>query len=119
MRCLSCRGISTPCRCESCNADMNAELKEIIEERFNQLKGRIEALENRVDLLEEGDVEESIILRSISRDQAKKEVLGYYIEHKEQPFLPVDVADELNIDDVMVFEITQELIQEGLLRKGD
>jgi sugar-specific transcriptional regulator TrmB len=96
---------------------LNAELKEIIEERSNQLKGRIEALENRVDRLEEDEDEEPFDLRSISRDQARKEVLEYYQEHKELSLLPVDVADGLNIDDVLVFEITQELIQEGLLKK--
>jgi hypothetical protein len=90
---------------------------------------RLESLEKRVDrlfrffegLLEE--VEEikdslrpsTIQLRSILREEAKEEVLAYYLD-RDLPMYPSDVADELRLDSLLVFQLTQELSAEGKIK---
>ena len=58
--------------------------------------------------------ERVLLIRTIGREQMKKEVEQYYRERGEYMY-PSDVADALQLNSLTVFEITLELEDEGLL----
>ena len=81
---------------------------------------QIERLQNRVSELEKihgngeiGEDVEVIELREISRVQAKEEITKYF---KDGNYHDIgEIADKLRLDIQLVFEISNELIEEGVI----
>jgi DNA-binding MarR family transcriptional regulator len=79
---------------------------------IEQLRARVAALEQEVSQLKASPSDEQVIvLRSITRDQAKQEILELF-QSGETLFFS-DIAKRLNIDLPLVVEICQELREEG------
>ena len=83
---------------------------------IHEMQTNIEELERRVAELEETvqhlDYEEEVIeLRSLTREQAKEEILDIF--QSEDTLFYSDIAKRLGIDLQLVVEICQELEEEG------
>jgi hypothetical protein len=52
-------------------------------------------------------------VKDVDRREAEKEIMGYYTKYKEA--YPSDVADDLELDYDLVFELTEDLRKEGRL----
>ena len=79
---------------------------------IEQLRARVAALEQEVSQLKASlSDEQVIVLRSITRDQAKQEILELF-QSGETLFFS-DIAKRLNIDLPLVVEICQELREDG------
>ncbi len=63
-----------------------------------------------------GSVEQEILLRDISKQQQKEEIIQYCNTH-EDIFAP-DIEEELKLDFNDVCEILEELENEGLITKN-
>ena len=78
---------------------------------LDQLKLRVADLEQEVKALKAAAQEEVIVLRTLSREQAKGEALDLF--RRGQPLLYSDVARLLGIDLSTAVDICEELIAEG------
>jgi hypothetical protein len=77
-----------------------------------QLRDRVEALERELAQIKDSfPGEEIIVLRSISRDQAKQEILELF--QSGEVLFYSDVARRLQLDLPLVVELCQELQHEG------
>ncbi len=88
---------------------------------FDELQGHVKALQQRVTALEKeiealrsSVVEEVILLRSITKEQAKEEIKNLF-ESGETLYYS-DIARRLKIDLPLVAEICQELQEEGEIK---
>lgn len=79
------------------------------DEAINQLSSRIEALEEKLSELQKE--QEVIVLREVTREDAKDEIENLFKEDRVLYFS--DVAKELRIDLEVVVEICEELLAEG------
>jgi len=84
----------------------------------------IERIDHRIDeLVERGNIEtgvgeeEVIILRAISREQAKREVLDLFDEYKNLDH--GDIAERLRLDLEQVVEVVGELEKEGKIEEAE
>lgn len=82
---------------------------------MKKLESRITTLEKKAEMMKTSLAEEEkkrvIVLRTISREQAKQEALGLF--RKGEPLLYADVAQRLRIGLAEAVEICEELIAEG------
>lgn len=83
--------------------------------RIRALQDRVEALEKAL-LLARPTSSPTLELREISIDEAKPLVRQYYAEHGSEELFPSDVALALGIDPWVVFQATESLAAEGLLK---
>lgn len=92
--------------------DPRVEVK-ALRQVVGELRKLVQELQERVQTLEarEGNV---IVVRSLSRDEAKAEVLAYFREHPDS--YPSDVAAELSLDAALVRDLAQELVADGRLQ---
>lgn len=58
---------------------------------------------------------EIVDLQEISREEAKKQVIDYFIEHKSAWLS--EIAEKLRLDIELIIDITNELEKEGKLRE--
>ena len=72
-----------------------------------------EAIEDKIELVKGAEI---LQLRSMSKEQAKKEILKS-IKGKERVWVS-DIADELRLDLAFTFEIINELFREGKLEEA-
>jgi DNA-binding IclR family transcriptional regulator len=54
-----------------------------------------------------------VVLRDVTEDQAKQEILDYFHAHPDS--YPSDVADALRLDVALVRDLCAGLVEEGLL----
>lgn len=81
--------------------------------RLSAMATELGALRDRVNALEAQLEPRVVVIRDISRDQAKQELLHYFKEHPQS--YPSDAALELRLDAALVREVCSELIQAGIL----
>ena len=81
------------------------------ESKIELLESRVDALEKEVKKLKKREEEKVIVLRDISRDQVKREVLELF--QRDKPLFYSDIAELLRLDLATVVEICEELIAEG------
>ena len=82
---------------------------------LNEVRDRIEAVENRLSGL--AGEEKVIVLRAITREEAKDEIKGLFDAGRVLYYS--DIADELRIDLELAVEICQELENEGEIEVND
>ena len=86
-------------------------------DRIDQLEQTLNAYIKRVEqkmkeLNEKIAPNKTIVLREISKSDAKKEVLNFVKVSKDKRIFPSDIADKLDISYDIILEIVQELIEE-------
>ena len=84
---------------------------------IRELKARVAALEEQVARLEESSVENVIVLREITREEAKAEIIDLFAAGETLYYS--DISERLCIDLEMVVEICRELKAEGEIRVDD
>jgi len=82
---------------------------------------RIEDLERRVKELEELVKPKIIVVREITKEEAKKLILDYIKSRKGEITSPLELSEHLQIPYEIAHEIVLELIKEGRLEpyEGD
>lgn len=60
--------------------------------------------------------EQILEIRDLSREQAKKEVRAFFKAHHGETIYPSDVMEALSLDYDLVYEICEELEQEGKIK---
>ncbi|GEM_PF-1094711 len=76
-------------------------------------------LEMRIQALEAKTVNwkpVEVALKELSSAELRKQVLEYYRAHSEESLYPSDVAGALSVDALAVFEMTNVLVGEGVLK---
>jgi len=76
------------------------------------LRSEVSKLEKELDEIKRANKPHLIVLREISREDAKKEILGLLDNLKGEQIYPSDIADKLSIDFLMVMDILDELEKE-------
>ena len=84
------------------------------ESKVAKLGQTVAELENKVAQLSSLVRSREAELRDVPRDQAKEEVLDYFIDGGSS--YPSDAARALRLDALLVLELCEELEAEGLLR---
>jgi len=88
----------------------NAQLRE--ENLY--LRGRLRTIEDRLATLEASlPKNKVVVLRGISKPQAKKEIIALFA--KEKTLYYSDIAERLGLDLQLVVEVCQELEDEGVI----
>ena len=82
-----------------------------------QLEPRVAALEERVARLEEDSAEKVIVLREITAEEARAEVIELFATGETLYYS--DISERLRIDFDMVVDICRELQQEGAIGVDD
>ena len=84
---------------------------------IGSLKVRVAELEEQVARLEEGSVEKVIVLREITVEEARAEIIDLFATG--ETFYYSDISERLRIDLEMVVDICRELQQEGVIGVDD
>lgn len=82
-----------------------------------QMESRVSALEERVARLEEHSEEKVIILREITAEEARAEIIDLFATG--ETFYYSDIADRLRLDLEMVVEICHGLEEEDMIHVAD
>jgi hypothetical protein len=80
-----------------------------IQRQIDELDARVEELEKEVKAFRFPQ-EDVIVLRTVPRKQAKKEILSLF--HERDTLYYSDIVRKLNLDLALVVELCQELIEE-------
>ena len=88
-----------------------------LEGTLQEAEGRISSLEEDVEAMKAAQAEEIIVLRSIDREEAKREI-GELFETGETLFYS-DIATNLRLDLSLVVDLCQELLNEGEIEVHD
>ena len=80
---------------------------------------RVEELEKRVKELESIVKDRVLIVREISRDEAKKLLLDYLKDKKGEIITPLKISEELQIPYEVAHSLVLELIKEGKLQPAE
>jgi hypothetical protein len=95
----------------------NKGLRSLVNQNKN-LQIKIQELEKRVKLLEALLPDTHVVvLRAISRDQAKKEITNLFV--KGETLYYSDIAEQLDLDLELVVDICSELQQSGEIEVDD
>ena len=86
-------------------------------EEIGELKARVAALEAQVARLEGDSTEKVLVLREITRDEARAEIAELF--RGGETLYYSDISDRLRIDLEMVVEICRELLEEGAIGVDD
>ena len=78
---------------------------------IDELRDRVTTLEEQIETLEEASIEDVIVLRTITREDAETEILALFTAGETLYYS--DIAERLRIDLPMVVEICQELRERG------
>ena len=82
-----------------------------------QMESRVSALEERVARLEAHSEEKVIILREITAEEARAEIIDLFATG--ETFYYSDIADRLRLDLEMVVEICHGLEEEDMIHVAD
>lgn len=99
--------------------DYRYELVENVEKKLKYVEGKLTELENLFNSLKstsEFSGPKEIILRDISRSQAKREVAEFFENHHGENIDPADLEEALGIDIMLAVEICDELENEGKIK---
>ncbi|MBI4288603.1 MAG: hypothetical protein HY671_09280 [Chloroflexi bacterium] len=89
-----------------------------LEEENAFLRKRLDVFERRLHQLEERLSEEhTVVLREISREQARKEIEEMFLQGETLYY--ADIARKLRLDLEVVVEICRELMQKGQIEGSD
>ncbi len=86
-------------------------------EEIGELRARVAALEAQVARLEANSAEQVIVLREITRDQARAEITDLF--RGGETLYYSDISERLRIDLETVVAICRELQEEGVVRVDD
>ena len=84
---------------------------------IGELKARIAVLEEQVARLEASSVEKVIVIREITEEEARAEIVDLFAGGETLYYS--DISERLGIDLEMVVEICRELMAEGAIRVDD
>ena len=84
---------------------------------IKELKARVAVLEEQVAHLEENSVGRVIVLREITKEEARREIVDLFAA--EDILYYSDISERLSIDLETVVEICRELKAEGAIRVDD
>ncbi len=82
-----------------------------------QMESRVADLEERVARLEEHSVEQVIVLREVTTEEARAEIIELFATGETLYYS--DISDRLRIDLEMVVNICRELQEEGSIGVDD
>lgn len=82
-----------------------------------RMEDRVTALEERVARLEEDSAEKVIVLREVTPEEARAEIVALF-ETGETLYYS-DISERLRIDLEMVIEICHELQEQGVIHVAD
>ena len=77
------------------------------------MSARVIELEREAEAARDTESDNVIVLRDISKEQARKEILEAF--EAEEPLDHADLAEALRLEIPLVFEVCNELIDEGLV----
>jgi len=97
--------------------EMRREMRAMEERIIERIDQRIDELVERGNIETGAGEEEVIILRAISREQAKREVLDLFDEYKNLDH--GDIAERLRLDLEQVVEVVGELEKEGKIEEAE
>lgn len=86
-------------------------------EEIGELRARVAALEAQVARLEANSAEQVIVLREITRDEARTEIADLF--RAGETLYYSDISERLRIDLETVVTICRELQEEGAIRVDD
>jgi len=121
---FSSKGISTTVSLQSSISDseifastgLYAECLQLKGENA-KLKAENEGLRAKVVAMQATNSPEKILgIREIPREQAKEEVRAFFKAHHGEAIYPSDVMEALSLDYDLVYEICEELEQEGKIK---
>lgn len=84
-----------------------------LDRKLDDIISRLDELEEGLRNLEKANEVKSVMIREISEEQAKEEILDY-LDDKESAY-PSDIADDLNIPVGFTLDIVYDLIEEDKL----
>ena len=92
-----------------------ALLKEVnhLKELVTSLTTRLAELEQEVETTKAAQPDDIIVIREISKEQARKEIIKSF--EAGQPLDQADLADMLSLEISLVIEVCNELIEEGVV----
>ena len=92
-----------------------ALLKEVsaLKELVRNLTARVAELEQEAKAAKEIQTDDIIVLREISKEQARQEIIQSF--ESGNPLDQADLADALSLEFSLVVEICNELIEEGVV----
>lgn len=93
------------------------QVVELQGEEIGKLRSRVAALEAQVARLEENSAEQVIVLREITREEARIEITDLF--RAGETLYYSDIAERLRIDLETVVAICRELQEEGAVRVDD
>ena len=77
------------------------------------LSARVAELEREAEAARDLESDDVIVLRDITKEQARKEILEAFAA--DEPLDHADLAEDLRLEISLVFEVCNELIDEGLV----
>lgn len=95
------------------------EVPEIFyDHKIEKLEKRLKKMETRIEELSSIGYEEpgQIVLKDISYEQAKKEIIEYFSKHHGENIDAADIQEALNIDISLAIEILDGLENEGKIK---
>ena len=96
-------------------------VKSEIESALLPIQRKLDLIENQLNAISRlinQEVEEAIILRDISREQAKTEIDELFRNTTESLYFS-DIMEQLGIDLELVVSVCNELLDEGKIEYGD
>ncbi len=84
-----------------------------LQKQAEDLSARIAELEREAEAARDTETDHVIVLRDISKEQARNEILEAF--ESDEPLDHADLAEVLRLEISMVFEVCNELIDEGLV----
>lgn len=87
----------------------------IKEKEVSELRDRVKALEDRLAAIEKEQDSKVILLRAISREDARTEILRLFEENQAEILDYGIIAERLQMDLQIVVDVCNELEQEGLI----
>ena len=114
---FSSKGISTTVSLQSSISDSEIFASTGLYAECLQLKAENEGLRAKVVAMQATNSPEKILeIREIPREQAKEEVRAFFKAHHGEAIYPSDVMEALSLDYDLVYEICEELEQEGKIK---
>lgn len=74
--------------------------------------------EGGIPIKMKNDLDNVVVVREITKDKAKEEIIEYFKEHPNRDIFPTDLNIELKIPYDLVVEILDDLEDENLIEEG-
>ena len=114
---FSSKGISTTVSLQSSISDSEIFASTGLYAECLQLKAENEGLRAKVVAMQATNSAEKFLeIREIPREQAKEDIRAFFKAHHGEAIYPSDVMEALSLDYDLVYEICEELEQEGKIK---